>query len=128
MNRYGSELVSHRRRGFARFGCAKFVTVMPHAAWIAERPSGPPLRLSRAFDIDFRVLLAAINPVVLLDLRPVLTHSPLCFVTGRSFPRMRPAPGTELPMSQRFDPPSPTGRNLQVNTAVLLRIGVSFTQ
>jgi hypothetical protein len=29
-----------------------------------------------AFDIDFRVLLAAINLAVLLSLRPVLTHSP----------------------------------------------------
>jgi hypothetical protein len=29
-----------------------------------------------AFDIDFRVLLAAINLAVLLGLRPVLTHSP----------------------------------------------------
>ena len=40
---------------------------------------------------------------------------------------MRPGAGTELPMSQRFDYPSPSARNLQVNTAVILRIGVSFT-
>ena len=38
--RVEAQLVFHRRRGFAGFGGAKFVTVMPHAAWIAKRPSG----------------------------------------------------------------------------------------
>ena len=35
-----AQLAFHRRRGFAGFGGAKFVTVMPHAASIAERLSG----------------------------------------------------------------------------------------
>ena len=35
-----AQLIFHRRRGFAGFGGAKFVTVMPHAARIAKRLSG----------------------------------------------------------------------------------------
>src|ERR1700746_610112 len=43
----------------------------------SRAPVRPPLdRFQRAFGIDFRVLLAAINPAVLLGLRPVLTRSP----------------------------------------------------
>ena len=70
------------------------------------------------------MLLAAINLAVFLGLRSVLTHSPPCFVTGKNFLRMRPGAGTELPISQRFDYPSPSAKN---NAAVLLRISVSFT-
>ena len=46
----------------------------------SQAPVRPPLdRFQRAFDIDFRVLFAAINPAILLGLRPVLTHSPPLF-------------------------------------------------
>jgi len=50
----------------------------------SQAPVRPPLdRFQRAFDIDFRVLFAAINPAILLGLRPVLTHSPPLFRHGK---------------------------------------------
>ena len=75
-----------KRSGFRR--------VRVHQIWYgyaargmdSQAPVRPPLdRFQRAFDIDFRVLFAAINPAILLGLRPVLTPSPPCFVTGKIF-------------------------------------------
>jgi len=135
MRRCGSAayLPSPSRFRRVRVRQIRYVTVMPHAAWIAERLSGPPLRpLStgirhRFSGIRHRFLSAVRGAQSRGFARFATRLNPLtpCFVTGKNFLRMRPGAGNGSPISQRFNYPPPLQKIFRLNAA-LLRTRVGF--